>query len=154
MLEIENILFPAAWTAEKVAQYKYARHQLIRTLTFRRTACVFFCKLRCVLRINEINELLKNRVIKAWFYNNPINAINQQYVQKVEKSSRNRSNLQEILSNHLLYSQPQNVRLMHKTNRSSKCHGWGCKAIISVGTFCLKVKRSLTVPLNQNNEVQ
>ena len=159
MLEIENILFPTVWTAEKVAQYKYVRHQLICTLTFKRTACVFFCKLRRALRINESNELLKNRYfsdddVKAWFYNNPINAINQLYVQKVKKSSRNKSNLQEILSNHPLYSQPQNVRLVHKTNRSLKCHGRCCKAIISVGTFCLKVKRSLTVPLNRNDAVQ
>ena len=50
--------------------------------------------------------------------------------------------------------QPQKVRLMHKANGSAKCHGQCCKAIISVGTFCLKVKGSLTVPLNRNDAIQ
>ena len=43
---------------------------------------------------------------------------------------------------------------MHKANRSAKCHGRCCKVIISVGTLCLKVKGSLTVPLNRNNAIQ
>ena len=91
-----------------------------------------FCKhilflLRCVLRINKSSELLKNRYfsdddVTAWFYKNPINAIDQQYVQKVEKSSCNKCNLQEILSNHPLYNQPKTVRLMDKANQSVKCH--------------------------------
>ena len=56
-----------------------------------------FCKhilflLRCVLRINKSSELLKNRYFSdddviAWFYKNPINGIDQQYVQKVEKAA-------------------------------------------------------------------
>ena len=44
--------------------------------------------------------------------------------------------------------------LMHKANRSAKYHGRFCKAIISVTTLCLKVKGSLTVPLNQNYAVK
>ena len=43
---------------------------------------------------------------------------------------------------------------MHKANRSAKCHGRCFKAIISVGTLCLKVIGSLTVPLNRNDAVQ
>ena len=43
---------------------------------------------------------------------------------------------------------------MHKANRSAKCHGRCCKAIISVGTLSLKVKGLLTVPLNRNDAVQ
>ena len=43
---------------------------------------------------------------------------------------------------------------MHKANRSAKCHGRCCKVIISVGALCLKVKGSLTVPLNRNNAIQ
>ena len=43
---------------------------------------------------------------------------------------------------------------MHKTNRSAKCHGRCCEAIISVDTLCLNVKSSLIVPLNRNDEKQ
>ena len=50
--------------------------------------------------------------------------------------------------------QPQKVRLMHKTNRSAKCHARCREAIISVGTFWLKVKCSVTVPLNRNDALQ
>ena len=50
--------------------------------------------------------------------------------------------------------QPQKVRLMHKTNRSAKCHARCREAIISVGTFWLKVKCSVTVPLNRNGALQ
>ena len=50
--------------------------------------------------------------------------------------------------------QPQKVRLMYKANTNAKCQGQFCKAIISVGTLCLNVKASLTVPLNRNDAVQ
>ena len=79
-----------------------------------------FCKLilfllNCVLRINESSELLKNWYfseddVRFWFYNNPINAIYQKYVEKVEKSSCKKRNLQEILLNHSIYNQPQKVK--------------------------------------------
>ena len=49
---------------------------------------------------------------------------------------------------------PQKVRLVHKANRSMKCHGRCCKAIISVGTLCLKVEVSLTLSFNRNNAIQ
>ena len=44
--------------------------------------------------------------------------------------------------------------LIHKANRSAKCHGQCCKATISVGSLCLKVKGLLTVPLNENDIIQ
>ena len=40
---------------------------------------------------------------------------------------------------------------MHKANWSSKCYGWCCKAIISVGTIFIKVKGLLTAPLSWND---
>ena len=43
---------------------------------------------------------------------------------------------------------------MRKANRTVKCHGHCCRAIISVGTLCLKVKGSLSVPLNRNDAVK
>ena len=51
-------------------------------------------------------------------------------------------------------NQPQKVRLMHKANRSVKCHSQCCKTIISVGTVCLNVKGSFSVPLNRNDAIQ
>ena len=43
---------------------------------------------------------------------------------------------------------------MHKANRSAKCHARCSEAIISVGTLWLKVKYSVTVPLNRNDALQ
>ena len=51
-------------------------------------------------------------------------------------------------------NQLQKVLLMHKANRSAKCHGQCCKANISVGSLCLKVKGLLTVPLSENDIIQ
>ena len=105
---------------------------------------------RCVLRINGSSELLKSRYfsennVKAWFY--PINPIDQQYVQKVEKAAAMSVTCRR-------YYQIIFFRLMHKANRSAKCYGRCCKAIVSVGTLCLKVIGSLTVPLNRKDAVQ
>ena len=63
--------------------------------------------LRYVLQIYESDELLKNRYfsedcVKAWFCNNTISSIDQQYVQRVEKSCRSNHNLEEIISSYPL----------------------------------------------------
>ena len=107
---------------------------LLLWLSKERLACFFkhiLFLLKYVLRIDRSSELLKNRYfsnddVKACLYNNPINAIYQQYVQIVEKSKRNKRNLQEIILNYPLYNQPQKFRLMHKAIWSAKCHGRCC----------------------------
>ena len=71
---------------------------------FQKNSLRVFCKhilflLRYVLRSDKRSELLETRYfsdddVKVWFYNNQLNAIDQQYVQKIEKSSHNKWNLQ------------------------------------------------------------
>ena len=160
-LQRQNILFPAVWIPKKSYTVQICLSPSSSCPDFQKNSLRVFCKhilflLRYVLRNDKSSELLKTRYfsnddVKVWFYNNQLNAIDQQYVQKVEKSSHNKCNLQEILSNHTLHNHPQKVRFMHKANRSVKCHGQCYKATIIVGTRYLKVKSSLIVPHNPND---
>ena len=123
-----------------------------------------FCKhilfvLRYALQVDEEDTMLKARYlpeedVKALLSNKPSNTINAAYIQKVKKSTRKKTDLQEILAKHPLFTLPQKVRLMHKANRSAKCQGRSCKAVISIGIMCIKVEGSLTVPFDRNEAVK
>ena len=114
--------------------------------------------LKYVFKMHDDEEALKFRYlseddVKALFQVYELKGINESFM--CDKTvNNNKRDLRRILQSHPLFNQPQIVKAIYKIKRSATCQGRSCKALLSIGSLCLKVEGTLTVPFNKEVAVE